>query len=320
MADASNFAYTGSIQTFTVPVSGIYKLTVVGANGAYYLYDTPHGGRSVGYKELKKGDVLYVCCGQAGAFDGKAAYNGGGAGIVPTGGNHNWRNPSGSGGGATHIALVTGTLAEIGEDNQDKVLIVAGGAGGESGHTGSGAFGTYDSEGGSGGGNSGGKGGTNNGTFTPAVPGTQTSGYGFGQGQKATVSVVWDEDNLCAGAGGGGLWGGYAGTNHASGGAGGSGYIGGVPSIVYKGTTYTPSTENNYNTAGTNGYATIELVVKTTLPVIFNGTTLESIIFNGIEITGLIVDGTQLFFERLKRRIAAWFTSTKTALYWKALT
>ena len=68
---------------------------------------------------------------------------------------------------------------------------------------------------------------------------------------------------------------------------------------------------NNYNSSGTNGYASVTLVVKSTLPVIFNGTTLEKIIFNGVEVKSLVVNGVKLFMERMKRRMQTWNTSTR---------
>ena len=312
------FAYTGEVVEFTVPVSGIYKLTVVGANGGAHgilAATRAYGGRSVGYKEFKRGDKVYVCCGQAGGLDGRAAYNGGGAGIVPTIGQESWRNPSGSGGGATHMATAGGTLVNL---TDDQVLIVAGGSGGDS--AGGSTFGDYYTSGGSGGGMSGGRGGHFGGNGTNAEPGTQNSGYAKGAGQSATWAAEWDGNPMVTGGGGGGYFGGYAGNGAGGAGAGGSGYIGGVPQIAYKGVTYPPATENNYNAEGTDGYAIIELVVKTTLPVTFNGTVLEAITFNGVEIAGLIVDGARLFVEQMKRRMTAWCTSMKTARCWTALT
>ena len=314
------FAYTGEAVEFTIPVSGIYRLTAVGANGANQPgTQTPatYGGRTIGYKAFKRGDKVYVCCGQAGAFDGRAAYNGGGAGIVPTGGV--WNTPSGSGGGATHMATADGTLANL---TQAQVLIVAGGSGGSSsGPGGVSGYNVYKNAGGSGGGESGGGGGFHPGLGgSAAQPGTREGGYGFGRGQSALTYGIYEEDALCAGAGGGGFFGGFAGNSGAGGGAGGSGYIGGVPQITYKGVTYPPGTENNYNAEGTDGYAIIELVVKTTLPVTFNGTVLEAITFDGVEIAGLIVDGARLFVEQMKRRMTAWCTSMKMARRWTALT
>lgn len=285
------FDYTGGVQTYTIPYTGIYHLMVVGANGAHgALATTAYGGCAAGYKEFKKGTTLYICCGQAGGYEGKAAYNGGGAGIVPTIGVSSWRYPSGSGGGATHIAMASGTLANVSDDD---ILIVAGGSGGDCA---SGNYEMYYTSGGSGGGTSGGKGGHYGGNGTNANPGTQNSGYAKGTGQKATFCEAWELGPVAAGGGGGGYWGGYAGNGAGGSGAGGSGYIGGVPaSLTYKGKTYKAAMSNSYNSDGTNGYALIDLIAKTTLPVTFNGTTLEAIIFNGTEAESLIYNGTTLY-------------------------
>lgn len=311
------FAYTGDVVSFTIPVSGIYKLTAVGANGAHgTLETTAYGGRTIGYKEFKRGDVIYICCGQAGGYEGKPAYNGGGAGIVPDSGNTSWRNPSGSGGGATHIAMASGTLANIADED---ILIVAGGSGGDSA---SGVLGDYYTSGGAGGGVSGAKGGHFGGNGTNAQPGTQNSGYAKGAGQSAWWSELWTgnaaDSPMVTGGGGGGYWGGFAGNGASGSGAGGSGYIGVPEVLTYKDQIYTSSTTSNQNVDGTDGYAMIELVVKTTIPVVFNDTVLEAIVFNGKEITSLIYNGTKLFFERLKRRFTTWFTSTKTVRYSRA--
>ena len=79
------------------------------------------------------------------------------------------------------------------------------------------------------------------------------------------------------------------------------GYIGGVPSFTYNGTTYAPSWSSGIAVESeTNGHAKITFAKKGELPVIFNGTKLQKIIFNGTEITSLIYNGTKLFFERLR--------------------
>jgi len=147
---------------------------------------------------------------------------------------------------------MSGTLAQIGAANLGKILIVAGGGGG-------GAYHANNTEcyGGPGGGASGSIGFDENGGWaTNSQPGTQTSGYAFGQGGPATD---WGS------AGGGGL---YGGTGVYSGcGPGGSGYIGGVPSFTYNGVTYSPSTSNgssavpaNENSHNSDGVAKITLV------------------------------------------------------------
>lgn len=234
-----DFAYTGTVQEYVVPVSGLYKLEVWGA----YSPKTDnnkggYGGYSVGYKKLKKNTVLYIVNGEAGQYKQTSswitlpnAYNGGGGTYAKYG--------TASGGGATHIALVSGTLAEIGKDIFDqKGLIVAGGGGGGK-----------NSSGGSGGGISGGNGGE-----SAATGGTQTSGYAFGQGEPSIYVSTYPNDR---GGGGGGYFGGKAGNVC---GGGGSGWIGGVPSITYKGTTYNSSTSNGTNNGA--GKAKISFITK----------------------------------------------------------
>lgn len=221
----SNFGYNGGVQTYIVPVTGLYKLEVWGGRPetfAMYDYDARYGGAggySVGYKELTAGTVLYIACGGG---NGKT-YNGGGE--LTHGDIRN-------GAGATHIALVNGTLASIGYDNfvtNKKGLIVAGGGGSGT------MYGSWSFEGGSGGGLN----GESISWYGDHAGGTQTSGYAFGQGGPGA---------------GGGLFGGHGGTSCA----GGSGYIGGVPAITYKGTSYSPQTTNGVNSG--DGRATITLV------------------------------------------------------------
>ena len=105
---------------------------------------------------------------------------------------------TGNGGGATHIAKVTGQLSSL-SNNLSDILMVSGGGGGGllSGDT--------DYSGKEAGGISGSGDNSAN----------QTTGYAFGQGESGT--------NVSGG--GSGLYGGYKGTSSKSGGAG-SGYIG----------------------------------------------------------------------------------------------
>jgi len=225
-----NYSYTGGVQTYSVTQDGIYKLEVWGAKGGNGNGAVGgNGGYSVGYKRLSAGQTIYVVVGGQGtATTGTASggYNGGGACRAGAG-------TRGSGGGATHMAFVTGTIKAIGKTTfNQQGLIVAGGGGG----------GCDESvAGGSGGGTSGGNG--------QSSGGTQTSGYAFGQGYSDT-SAGWTS------GGGGGYYGGTDNRGYSAG--GGSGWIGGVPSFTYKGSTYSSSTSNGGN-AG-NGKATITLV------------------------------------------------------------
>ena len=320
--DSQSYAYTGGMQSFTAPQKGVYKLEVWGAQGGGG--SGGKGGYSYGHVLLEKGAVLYICCGQAGVNKSTATtYNGGGGGksqyfdLTP---HYKPTRTGSSGGGATHIATRSGTLAALG--NTSGLLIVAGGGGG--GADGDGLTSGGAGSGGTGGGTNGG-GGIGKVNEWGTAGGTQSSGYAFGQGE--TGICAWaDYDGganyACnaAGGGGGGLYGGrvspYA-NNHEpsskSGGGGGSGYIGGVPTLTYSGATYGSGTSNGQRSG--SGYAVITLVKKGELPVIFNGTKLQKIIFNGTEITSLIYNGTKLFFERIKTRFRTWSSRTKQVVW-----
>ena len=139
-----DYAYTGGMQSVTIPHDGIYKFEVWGAGGSNSAlhgsgnygnnYNTNgKGGYSVGYKLCKKGEVYYICVGGC-----NNPYNGGGRG------NAGW------GGGATHIATKTGELKNL-SGNKAAVLLVAGGGGGTgqaNGEGGKGGGGWYGGNGG----------------------------------------------------------------------------------------------------------------------------------------------------------------------------
>ncbi len=61
------FDYTGSAQSYTVPVTGIYKVECWGAS-ASGQYNSGRGGYTMGYITLTKGTVLYVYVGQEGGI------------------------------------------------------------------------------------------------------------------------------------------------------------------------------------------------------------------------------------------------------------
>ena len=86
-----DYAYTGGMQSVTIPHDGIYKFEVWGAGGSNSAlhgsgnygnnYNTNgKGGYSVGYKLCKKGEVYYICVG--GCYN---PYNGGGRGNAEDG-------------------------------------------------------------------------------------------------------------------------------------------------------------------------------------------------------------------------------------------
>lgn len=301
--DSLRFEYTGGVQEYVIPVKGLYKLEVFGASGGVSKSQTGSpiggsGGYSVGYKYFTEDSKIYIVIGGKGETcpepfehsdgDGGFAYDdqeitggyngGGGATSYKNDGinNNRWTHQGGSGGGATHIATTNRGELENYENFKSEILIVAGGGGGgwiqlenNSG---------WITQGGSGGGLDGG------------IPGlqmydygdidedqepptwsfeeekwqsTQTKGYKFGKAQSAY-------------SGGGGGW--YGGYCKRQGCFGGSGYIGGVPTVVYKGKTYEPSTVNGYNSG--NGAAVITLMQRSG-PALYLGTKEISAVYYG---------------------------------------
>jgi hypothetical protein len=241
VGDSQSFAYTGSVQEFIVPISGLYKLDVIGG-GSHVS-----GGHAFGHRLCEKGEIIYVAVGGRGNVNG--AFNGGGIGITYE--YPEWKSVPGScGGGATHMALMTGTLAEIGASNIDKILLVAGGSGGY----------YYDNDGlcagGAGGGTEGGSGqGKTDSKVDEYTRGaTQSSGNAFGVGASCS--------GFYGGGGGGGLYGGR--TASTCSGSGGSGYIGGVQTVNLDDKYYWPGiSAGGGNNASADGSATITLMVKT---------------------------------------------------------
>lgn len=131
----ADFGYTGTPQEFTFPVTGKYKLEVMGASGGprtpvqrafNWWYDKDFnpglGGYSSGYKDFNAGDRVALFVGgrgEASLDEGvnpniihKGGFNGGGNGRVGPlaygNANPNWRNWGGAGGGgASDIRLVS---------------------------------------------------------------------------------------------------------------------------------------------------------------------------------------------------------------------
>ena len=222
-----DFDYTGTEQVFTAPVSGTYKLETWGAQGGGPLgNEGGYGGYSIGNITLNSNEHVYINIGGSGTtsenkFNSSAigGYNGGGTSVNAKGGCEQF--VSGSGGGATHIAIHSGILSSL-ENFKNSILIVAGGGGG----------GNYcnvqnHAVGGHGGGYNGND-STNHGTdylingygigATQSSGGCNSKGYhcgSFGQGFVSSSNNV---------GGGGGYYGGSG--SEINGGGGGSGYIG----------------------------------------------------------------------------------------------
>ena len=243
-------------QTLEIVRSGYYKLEVWGAQGGSSTTTGGYGGYSSGYVRLTRGTILYINVGEQ-PTDLNGGYNGGGQ----AGTAYNARG----GGGATHIALSTGTLASFDSDEDGvadsneigNILIVAGGGGGsdhyESGSNG-GAGGGYI-------GNSGGVFGFGDAQlYTVAAGGTQTSGgtsgIGAGSGQNGSFGHGGSHYGNHGGGGGGGFYGGGGGSYNSGivgSGAGGSGYIG--YSAMTNGVMYCYGCVENGN-SGVKTYAT----------------------------------------------------------------
>ena len=253
----SSFDYTGGQQTFVAPFTGYYKLEVWGASGGNgnwptggVVYRGGYGGYSIGIVSLSKNVTLYInigglgnSCNTEAATTGitycNGGYNGDGSGLA----GHEAKNQTyySGGGGATHIATVSGLLKNLssykntgGTNISKEILIVAGGGGGGLVHRYQDLTrGNYwTGQGGEGGGYSGVQ-GTSGGRSTGGTPGNQTSagcGYtnttqldcgNFGLGATSSTSS-WNSVYSSGGGGGwyGGGFGGFVGAG------GGSGYIG----------------------------------------------------------------------------------------------
>ena len=212
-----DFDYTGGKQTFTVPVSGTYKLETWGAIGGNSVADGVmqsnggYGGYSIGYVFLNTNDNIYINVGGKGQDgfinqnDILGGYNGGGISHW----DKNDNEASGGGGGATHIATKSGLLSSL-KDFKSSILIVSGGGGGGSWLYTAGFGGGYV-----------GTSSLNPEHNTESLGGSQLNGYSFGVGGSGI-----DHIGSPGGGGGGGYYGGYGGTSDGVSGGGGSGYIG----------------------------------------------------------------------------------------------
>ena len=218
-----------------------------GGNGSNWSNtgDPFNGGRG-GYVQgtflaVPVGTVFYIVVGQNGAqhtsgyATDPARYNGG---ARPGNGQY----PGGSGGGATHIALVTGLLASL-SSQQNQVILVAG-AGGGGGNCSRGANGGglsgLDAPSPQFSNRAGGEGGTQTGG-RHSYPGV--SGI-FGRGMASNQNL--------AGGGGGGWYGGGGGDN-STGGGGGSSYVSTNNHFGTGALTNTANNASSGNSAGVGG-------------------------------------------------------------------
>lgn len=135
-----NFSFTGGAKTYTVPYSGLYTLTVCGAQGG--SYDTKTGGKGgkvTGTFWLTKGDVLtYSVGGQNGYATGGIAEkygNGGGSSTIISARKGTLLTAGGGGGASlTNDGGAGGSVANLRADGA--AMGVNGAAGGGGGHVG----------------------------------------------------------------------------------------------------------------------------------------------------------------------------------------
>lgn len=244
----TTFSYKGSIDSFEIPATGVWQIDLLGAGITYK--SEKKGGKTTLYEQFQSGDLLYI--GVGGTCSGTTGgYNGGGNGY-----NHStstYTDYGHGGAGATHVALMSGTIRDIGVVNLDKILGIAGGAGGGANNNNSGGVGgglTGASASSPYGTQCAGTGGSqtsagSNATGIPSAGITVTSSTlgGFGYGGSGTSS------NQAIGGGGGGLYGGGFGIYDGAAG-GGSGYIKNTQSITIGTVTYSPVTTQGAGSSG----------------------------------------------------------------------
>ena len=236
------FNYTGSEQTFTVPISGTYKIETWGAQGGVNssskdnaLFKFSYGGYTSGIINLMTGIKLYVYVGQTGNNLRTDIFNGGGIG-----GLSEMNSFGQSGGGATDVRIVKDKWNNF-SSLKSRVMVAGGGGGSANGVYTNGGQGSYagglsgynggyypnhvyNNEDGKGGTQvSGGSAGTNIFSATGTVnPGT----FGIG-GNDYSISSGTGAGGGGAGYYGGGAGGGTAGGGNGQGGGGGSSFISG---------------------------------------------------------------------------------------------
>ncbi|MDV3120836.1 fimbrillin family protein [Segatella copri] len=240
------YTCTQSVEEFTAPYTGTYKLQCWGAQGGsvQLSHETGKpfagggkGGYSYGDANLTEGKVLYVYVGGTPAPQTKmtsdcyleGGYNGGGHAFWWQDDNIN----NGAGGGATHIASVTGLLSKLSQNKNDIYMVAGAGGGSATDGTTSGT-----QNGGYGGGSKGGDGvmsGNHHGYRglggTDTAPGNSIASpspltdYNPGPNNPAAFGKGGYGYHGAGGAGGGaGLYGGGGATVWCSAG-GGSGYV-----------------------------------------------------------------------------------------------
>ena len=260
--------YTGDVQSWQCPVTGIYKLEVWGAEGASAIYTNPYGTTSTflggkgayvsGSVKIEKDVTLYIYVGGKGEANGVGGWNGGGCLDVTA---KSGKKQSG-GGGATDISLANGVWNS--DSHLHSRIIVAGGGGGALVYSESvqyangGGGGAFVGIAGRGAACPGG-GGRLNGPGAAGGTNAVAAGFGYGGHYKGNESV---------GMGGGGWYGGGSGGDNSTHGAGGGGssyiwnaanasnYPGATPSTDF----YVTELDKTEDTRSGNGQAKITYI------------------------------------------------------------
>ncbi|MBR0065803.1 MAG: C10 family peptidase [Paludibacteraceae bacterium] len=216
------YEYSGTIQTFTAPVTGVYELHAWGAQGGKFNENQGGlGGYATCRTNLTAGETIYIYVGGQGSAStpggGTGGWNGGGLGGAGYATNH---TGSAGGGGATHISKVNNQVLGSGSGQCATLagtdfILVAGGGGG-AGHPGSSAGVGGDTEGGL---------GTNCSASNYAATWYWDTNYSYGKDGGTGISGPWAAEG--SGGGGAGFYGGNAHADHTanmddSGGCGGS--------------------------------------------------------------------------------------------------
>lgn len=279
----ADFVYTGKIQTYTVPTTGIYDITLAGAQGGAVVSGGTGGEGAVvsGDISLNAGEVLQIVVGGQGGSGAAASAGGGGGGsFVYVTGASEPLIVAGGGGGAD--ANGDGGSGRTGTAGQNGFGFDAG-AGGTAG---SGGGGGRFSVGANGGGGAGWLGNGGNGTGAPTEP---PGDGGFGPTGSTPFAGGGTSSGFAGnggfgGAGGGGDIGGGGGGGYSGGGGGsGAGGSGGGGGSYYDASLFIGVPSIEANNSG-NGHFSIEPAVSS-VPV------PSSIILLGMGGVGLALSG-----------------------------
>jgi len=309
------YSYTGGAQQFTAP-AGVATVTVEAMGG--------HGGRGYFGPNGGAGDVvtatltrlggvppLYVYVGGS-AFDGRAGFNGGGAGTADA--NSDPVFSGGGGGGAGDVRTASGDL-------HTRLVVAgggggggagtggvgggsgggggagidgggAGGAGGAAGANGGGAGAAGDINGGTGGAGAGGGGGANGGA----------GANGGGAGGAGGAIGVGGGGAGNTGGGGGGGYGGAGGGGGDTGGGGGGGGGSDLTATTVGGVTSAPLGSPARDTAGTPKVVITYTVGSTPCVSNCNANATPELGSGELLATGLLPLGAVLLYRRRRAR------------------